>query len=99
MILEIAGDVKNGTDRGLISLRFHNTIANAIVEIACLVREKTGIERVALSGGCFQNAMLLKKALGELATMGFHTFTNESIPCNDACLSLGQAYILRHANL
>jgi hydrogenase maturation protein HypF len=99
MILAITRDVKTGVDRGLISLRFHKTMVMAVVEIVGRIREKTGIKSVALSGGCFQNSMLLRKTLAELTSLGFEVFTNEIIPCNDACLSLGQAYILRCANL
>ncbi|HTZ18778.1 MAG TPA: carbamoyltransferase HypF [Dissulfurispiraceae bacterium] len=96
MVRDIAADVKNGVERGLISLRFHGTIVRVIVEVVMSIREKTGIGRVALSGGCFQNAMLLRETFVKLASFGFAVFTNENVPCNDACLSLGQAYILRH---
>jgi len=99
MIAEIAGEVKKHIDQGLISLRFHTTMIKVIVDMVCCIREKTGIDRVALSGGCFQNAMLLKETLRQLSALGFAVFTNETIPCNDACLSLGQAYIVRNANL
>ncbi len=99
MISEIAGEVKSHIDQRVISLRFHITMIKVIVDMVCRIRGKTGMDRVALSGGCFQNAMLLERTLRELSTLGFAVFTNENIPCNDACLSLGQAYIIRNANL
>jgi hydrogenase maturation protein HypF len=99
MIAEIAGEVKRHIDQGLISFRFHLTMIKVIIDMVCRIREKTGIDGVALSGGCFQNATLLKGTLRQLSALGFAVFTNETIPCNDACLSLGQAYIVRNANL
>jgi hydrogenase maturation protein HypF len=99
MIAQIAGEVKSQSDQGLISFRFHITMIKVIIDMVCRIREKTRMDRVALSGGCFQNAMLLKRTLGELSAHGFEVFTNENIPCNDACLSLGQAYLIRNANL
>jgi hydrogenase maturation protein HypF len=99
MISEIVGEVKSHIDQGIISSRFHATMIRIIVDMVCRIREKTGIDLVALSGGCFQNATLLKGTLHGLSAHGFVVFTNETIPCNDACLSLGQAYIVRNANL
>jgi hydrogenase maturation protein HypF len=99
MIVEIAAEAALGTDRGIISLRFHNTMIEVVADMASYLRESTSIQRVALSGGCFQNAMLLEGVLRKLSSMGFTVFTNESLPCNDACLSLGQAYIVRNSIL
>jgi hydrogenase maturation protein HypF len=53
------------------------------------------LNTVALSGGCFQNAKLLEDVMTGLSALGFRVFTNEELPCNDGCMSLGQAYILR----
>jgi hydrogenase maturation protein HypF len=48
-----------------------------------------------LSGGCFQNAKLLESVLSSLSALDISLFTNENVPCNDACLSLGQAYLAK----
>lgn len=77
----------------LISAKFHNTIAMMLADVALLLKEKTKIERVVLSGGCFQNRRLLKKILSLLAKRGFQVITHHYIPCNDGGISLGQAIV------
>ena len=93
MILEIFREVRNKPDPALISLRFHNTMTSVIFEMVRRIYRKTGLKCVVLSGGCFQNVRLLESVLGSLATLDIVVFTNENVPCNDACLSLGQAYL------
>jgi hydrogenase maturation protein HypF len=78
----------------MISLRFHNTMIKIIIDMARLIRDESGLDRVALSGGCFQNAYLLEGVTGGLEAQGFGVFINEALPCNDGCVSLGQAYAL-----
>ena len=98
MIIEMAAEALR-TDSSIISLRFHTTMIEVIADMASRIRKRTSIQRVALSGGCFQNSMLLDSVLRKLSALGFSVSTNESLPCNDACLSLGQAYILRNSIL
>jgi len=50
---------------------------------------------VALSGGTFQNSYIFERAYGRLVSQGFNVLTNVNVPCNDACISLGQAFLLR----
>jgi len=93
MILEILRDVCNKQDPAFISLRFHNTMTSVIFEMVRRIHNRTGLKLVVLSGGCFQNAKLLESVLSSLAALDVSISTNENVPCNDACLSLGQAYL------
>jgi hydrogenase maturation protein HypF len=95
MIIEICEEIKASIRPGIVSLRFHNTMVRIIVDSVCRIRELTALNTVALSGGCFQNAKLLEDVMTGLSALGFRVFTNEELPCNDGCMSLGQAYILR----
>jgi hydrogenase maturation protein HypF len=58
-----------------------------------LIAKKTGINQVALSGGVFQNRLLLRKVVPLLESAGFSVLTNKQVPCNDGGISLGQAVI------
>jgi hydrogenase maturation protein HypF len=63
------------------------------IGVACRVRETTGIGQVCLSGGCFQNALLLQRIVAGLGAQGFDVFTQRAVPCNDGGVSLGQAAV------
>ncbi|MFZ6007715.1 MAG: carbamoyltransferase HypF [Nitrospirota bacterium] len=95
MILQIIEDVKLKEDKGLIAAKFHNTMINVITEAVNRISKKYGIKNVALSGGVFQNEYLLEGTVSQLSALGFNVHTNEKVPCNDAGISLGQAYIVR----
>jgi hydrogenase maturation protein HypF len=94
IIRGIVADIMNGVPQNIISLRFHNTVIQIIIDIVLRIRDESRIDRVALSGGCFQNAYLLDGVTEGLKSQGFSVFINEAVPCNDGCVSLGQAYIL-----
>ncbi|HMK55991.1 MAG TPA: carbamoyltransferase HypF [Dissulfurispiraceae bacterium] len=97
MIREIAREVSAGTEPSMISLRFHRTMTTLITDVVLRISSKTGLDNVVISGGCFQNARLLQDVLADLSAHGMSVTTNEYLPCNDACLSLGQAFIaLQH---
>lgn len=87
--------MKRNEDRGLIAVRFHNTVINVITEVVIRINKKYGINKVALSGGVFQNSYLLENIFIRLLSEGFAVYTNKQVPCNDAGISLGQAYIVR----
>ncbi len=89
----VVQDVTNQTPANLISLKFHNTVANIITGMCKLITIETGITRVALSGGVFQNRLLLKLARAALQRKGFNVLTHHLVPCNDGGISLGQAVI------
>ena len=89
----VAADVLAGVDPARIAARFHNAVAGLIVEISVAYRQETGINKVALSGGVFQNVTLLEAAVGRLAQADFETLVHHKVPPNDGGLALGQAVI------
>ena len=93
LFVAVMEDFKQDVSRGSISVKFHNTIARMIDEMCRLTADKTGITQVALSGGVFQNRLLLKKTTNLLESSGFKVFTHRQVPCNDGGISLGQAVI------
>lgn len=90
----IISDVMNGKEINNISGIFHNTISRAIADICMKIREKDGINTIALGGGVFQNQLLLEKSLKYLSDSGFKVLINKLIPCNDGGISLGQAAVV-----
>ncbi len=93
LLSAIIGDLKQGISKEKISVKFHNTIAQMTNDMCQLIASETGITQVALSGGVFQNRLLLKKTVNLLETSGFQVFTHRQVPCNDGGVSLGQAVI------
>ncbi|HYA85868.1 MAG TPA: carbamoyltransferase HypF, partial [Nitrospirota bacterium] len=92
---EIIADLDQNVEKEIIATKFHNTVASVVRSMVRYVREKTGLSLVALSGGTFQNQYLLNGLLSVLDQDGFTIMTNQNVPCNDACISLGQAYLVR----
>ncbi len=97
LIQAVAQDVKNEVSVDIISLRFHNTVAQIIAKMCQLIAKETGINKVALSGGVFQNRLLLKLTTGALQKKGFSLLTHRLVPCNDGGISLGQAVVANFA--
>ena len=87
---QIAG---SSEPRPVISARFHTTIAQAIAETCRRIRADTGLDRVCLSGGTFQNVRLLSEVIPLLRAAGCEVFLNEKVPANDGGIALGQAAI------
>jgi hydrogenase maturation protein HypF len=94
-ILKIIEDMGNHTDTHVISTKFHNTVASAIILVVLKLALVNNISKIILSGGSFQNVYLLNKVIETLRAEGLSVFVNEMVPCNDAGISLGQAYIAR----
>ena len=90
---DMISDMRQGIERSIISSKFHNTIVELIVEMAIKVKEEKGINKVALSGGTFQNRLILEKAENKLINNGFEVFTQSEIPSNDGGIALGQLAI------
>ena len=82
----VVQDLRDGLARGIIAARFHNTLAEAIVEIAV----RLGESRVVLTGGCFQNRYLTERAVRRLSEAGFRPYWHQRVPPNDGGISLGQ---------
>jgi hydrogenase maturation protein HypF len=93
LISEIVTDVLRGVSIPIISAKFHNAVANLILNLSIEMRKRFGINRVALSGGCFQNVALLQKAFERLNDKDFEILTHRKVPPNDGGLALGQAVI------
>jgi hydrogenase maturation protein HypF len=85
--LKLAGESDNN-----LSKAFHNTLIKIFSRIASQILNEMDIKVVALSGGCFQNMLLLNGLHDELEQRGFNVFTNHQVPVNDGGLALGQAY-------
>ena len=86
-------DVRRGVPLGEISIRFHVTVARMVARMCRQMRAETGLSKVALSGGCFQNRLLLRLAVEDLKDLGFEVLTHRQVPCNDGGISLGQAAV------
>ena len=97
LLSTIVQDVKNQVPVPIISLKFHNTMAQIIARMCKLLTKETGINQVALSGGVFQNRLLLKLTTSALQKEGFSVLTHHLVPCNDGGISLGQAVIAHFA--
>lgn len=89
-LMAIISDVKKGTDRRLIAKKFHNTIVEFSFEIADKLRRRHGLKSVCLSGGVFQNRLLLNLMIDRLERGGFEVYTHKYLPNNDGCISYGQ---------
>jgi hydrogenase maturation protein HypF len=88
-----AQDLARGVERPVIAARFHHGVAQLIEDGCRVARDQTGLGTVALSGGVFQNLLLLTEAAGRLEAAGFRVLTHAQVPCNDGGISLGQAVI------
>jgi hydrogenase maturation protein HypF len=82
-----------GVDRRTVAGRFHNGLAAATVAAVIAVREVTGLSTVALSGGVFQNLLLLERTTAGLEAAGFRVLVHSRVPPNDGGISLGQAAV------
>jgi hydrogenase maturation protein HypF len=97
LLSAVIEDLHQGISQGEISVKFHNTVARMINEMCRLIADDTDITQVALSGGVFQNRLLLRKTVSLLESSGFQVFTHRQVPCNDGDVSLGQAVIANFA--
>ncbi len=93
VIRAVVADVRAGAPAGVIAAKFHNGLALMIRDVCRRLREETGLEAVALSGGVFQNVTLLRKTVPLLEEAGFTVYVHRLTPPNDACIALGQALI------
>lgn len=89
----VAQDVQDGLPIAEISAKFHRTLITLFAELCTSIRRSAGLKRVVLSGGCFQNAILLTGLIRELELRNFEVFSHRQVPCNDGGIALGQALI------
>ncbi len=92
MVEAILSDVKRGVAIQEISAKFHNALAEVVVEVA----RRFGQHRVALSGGCFQNRYLTERIVNRLRAEKFQPYWHQRVPTNDGGIALGQIFAARH---
>lgn len=93
VIHQVVEDRLRGVSVPVIAGRFHAGVARMVCEVCVKLREQTGLKRVALSGGVFQNRLLLERSLDYLWSASFERYINERVPPNDGGLALGQAAV------
>ena len=93
LISTVLNDLLRGCPQFTVGMRFHNTVSAMAVDVSLKIRESTGLNTVALSGGCFQNRLLLTRVVNRLESCGFKVLVHSQVPCNDGGISLGQAVI------
>jgi hydrogenase maturation protein HypF len=93
IIREIVSDSLKGIPVHIISARFHNTVIRLFCELCLDLRKETGIQSVALSGGAFQNGILLDGMIRTLRAHRFSIISHRLVPSNDGGISLGQAVV------
>ncbi len=86
-------DLKAGVDPGEVSWRFHFGLVKILLTLAHTIREQFRLQRVVLSGGCFQNKILTETLSRHLREAGFEVYYHTAVPPNDGGIALGQAYI------
>lgn len=93
VIRAVVEDLRAGVAPETVAARFHNGVAALVAQVCRLLRDRHRLDRVALSGGVFQNALLLERALARLNADGFEVYINSKVPPNDGGISLGQAAV------
>ncbi|MDI6606236.1 MAG: hypothetical protein QME65_03735 [Candidatus Omnitrophota bacterium] len=89
----IIADLKTKERKEKMAYSFHLTVAEMARDVCCLLRKESGIKKVVLSGGVFQNSLLLNLCLDLLYKQGFKVFTHKDLASSDAAVSVGQAAI------
>jgi hydrogenase maturation protein HypF len=92
----IVHDLDAGRPASVISQRFHDGLIAVLVRLANLIRQRTWLDQVCLSGGTFHNSYLLEKLIARLGAVGFEVFAQSEVPAGDGGLSLGQALVAAH---
>lgn len=91
--VDMISDIKNNVPTEIISGKFHNTLIEVILTISDKIRSEFGINTVVLSGGSFQNKILLENTEKQLAAKGFVCLSQSLTPSNDGGIALGQLAI------
>jgi len=93
LVWAVVDDVRRGAPPDVVAVRFHNGLADATVAAARDAASEEGLSVVALSGGVFQNVVLLQRVLSGLAAAGLRVLVHRQVPPNDGGLCLGQAAV------
>jgi hydrogenase maturation protein HypF len=97
LLAAVIDDLSKGVSLPIISARFHNTISEMIVGMCRVLARERGLSQVALSGGVFQNRLLLRLTTSALLAEGFDVLIHSLVPTNDGGISLGQAVVANFA--
>ena len=90
LFTQILKDLQFGQSKAVISAKFHNAILNLSLEVCQMLQKESGIKTVAISGGVWQNKLLISKVIPVLEKAGFNVLWHHQIPTNDGGLSAGQ---------
>jgi hydrogenase maturation protein HypF len=91
-------DLRSGRSASEVAWRFHRTVSDAIVRVCDDLRDSTGLARVCLGGGVFQNDLLLGDVAGRLERIGFEVYVPREVPVGDGGIALGQV-LVAHARV
>ena len=93
VIRAVYADLQAGLDRGVIAARFHDAVARATVSAVAGLADERGLATAVLSGGVFQNRLLLESVSVGLERAGLRVLIPERLPPNDGGISYGQAAV------
>jgi hydrogenase maturation protein HypF len=93
LVTALARDRARGRSSAELAAIFHESLAQAVAAACVRLGAELGVDRVALSGGVFQNALLLARVEGLLEARGLAVYANHEVPANDGGISLGQALV------
>lgn len=93
----LLADLRDRVAVGEMAYRFHVTVAEMMGVMCERIAQETGLRAVALSGGCFQNRLLLALVIPRLQDAALRVLLHRQVPCNDGGISLGQAVIAHFA--
>ncbi len=93
IIRGVVNDVLKGVEPRVISAKFHNTLVRLFAELCEVMRKDSGLNRVVLSGGVFQNSLMLCGLLSALKEKNFAVYSHTRVPPNDGGICLGQALV------
>jgi hydrogenase maturation protein HypF len=91
VVRAVVADLSRKVSGSIISAKFHNAVADMILQACKRARSQSGLERVVLSGGVFQNLRLLAGTVDRLESNNFKVYTHHRVPTNDGGIALGQA--------
>ncbi len=97
VIRGVVRDIQKGVKPEIISRRFHETVIRVFADVCRRIGDQTGVREAALSGGAFQNALLLTGMIKALEKENFTAYAHTQVPANDGGVSLGQAWVAGNA--
>ncbi len=92
-IRQMVEDLQQETPLAAISAKFHDTLIESFTAAAERVSQKTGVKKAVLSGGVFNNDLILSRMMTHLEKHGFTVYTHTQVPLGDGGISLGQAVV------